>query len=206
MDRDAPRAKRARRLKHRPSIPSPMYTCRECENEVNQGTEICPQCGADLTLPAPGADAPAPKPGLRKILLRWGILLTVLLGAIWSFLWFIVPERQGNPKTQAEARAVESLQDVRAALMEYASAQGGAYPRLFESLGERGHIAAQLAQSTGYQILYTPGPVEADGRIRTYALQARAGNYGFRSFYTDDSGLIRATRENRAATAQDPPY
>jgi hypothetical protein len=183
-----------------------MYTCRECENEVNQGTEICPHCGVDLTLPAPGADAPAPKPGLRKILLRWGILLTVLLGAIWSFLWFIVPEQQGNPTAQAEARAIESLQDVRTALSEYASAQGGAYPRLFEALGDRGHTAAQLAQSTGYQVLYTPGPVEADGRIRTYTLQARAGNYGFRSFYTDDSGLIRATRENRAATAQDPPY
>ncbi len=182
-----------------------MYTCRECENEVNQGTEICPQCGADLTLPPPGAEEPAKKPGLRKILIRWGILLTVLLGAIWSFLWFIVPERQGNPTTQAETRAVQSLQDVRAALTEYASSQGGTYPRLFESLGDRGRTAAQLAQSTGYQIQYIPGPVEADGRIRTYALQARAGNYGFRSFYMDDSGLIRTTRENRAATAQDPP-
>jgi hypothetical protein len=183
-----------------------MYTCRECESEVNQGTEICPQCGADLTVPSPGADAPAPKPGLRKILLRWGVLLAVLLGAVWSFLWFIVPERQGNPTTQAEARAVESLQNVRAALTEYASAQGGAYPRLFESLGEAGRAAAQLAQSAGYRIQYSPGPVEADGRIRTYTLEARAGNYGFRNFYTDDGGIMRATRENRAATAQDPPW
>ena len=32
-----------------------MYICRECENEINQGTEICPHCGADLTaqFPAP---------------------------------------------------------------------------------------------------------------------------------------------------------
>ena len=183
-----------------------MYTCRECENEINQATEICPHCGADLTVPAPGTDAPVAKPGLRKILLRWGLLLGVLLAAIWSFLWFVVPERQGNPTTQAEARAVQSLHEVRTALMDYASAQGGTYPRQFEALGERVRTAAQLAQSVSYQIQYTPGPVEADSRIHTYAVQARAGNYGFRSFYTDDSGVIRATRENRPATAQDLPY
>ena len=185
---------------------SAMYTCRECENEINQATELCPHCGADLTAPIPGADAPAPKPGLRKILIRWGILLGVLLGAIWSFLWFIVPERQGNPTVQAEARAVESLREVRTALGEYASAQNGGYPRQFEELGGQTRTAAQLAQSVSYQIQYAPGPVEADGSIHTYVLQARAGNYGFRSFYTDDSGVIRATRENRPATAQDSPY
>jgi hypothetical protein len=182
-----------------------MYTCRECETEINQGTEICPHCGADLTTPIPGADAPAAKPGLRKILIRWGVLLGVLLGAIWSFLWFIVPGRQGNPAAQAEARAVESLREVRTALRDYAAGQNGGYPRQLEVLGGQVRTAAQLAQSVNYQIQYTPGPVEADGLIRTYVLQARAGNYGFRNFYTDDSGVVRVTRENRAATAQDSP-
>jgi hypothetical protein len=183
-----------------------MYTCRECETEINQATELCPHCGADLTVPFPGMDAPAPKPGLRKILLRWGVLLGVLLAAIWSFLWFVVPERQGNPTGQAEARAVESMREIRTALTDYAAAQNGAYPRQFEALGERVRTAAQLAQSVNYQIQYMPGPVEADGLIRSYVLQARAGNYGFRSFYTDESAVVRATRQNRAATAQDSPY
>jgi hypothetical protein len=183
-----------------------MYICRECENEINQGTEICPQCGTDLTAPIPGADAPAPKPGLRKILVRWGLLLGVLLGAIWSFLWFVVPERQGNPTVQAEARAVEAMREVRVALRDYAASQNGGYPRNLDALGEPVRTAAQFAQSVNYQIQYTPGQIEADGLIRTYMLQARAGNYGFRNFYTDDSGSIRVTRENRAATAQDSPY
>src|ERR1700747_2599091 len=108
-----------------------MYKCRECETEINQGTEICPHCGADLTVSIPGVDQLATRPSLRKTLLRWGVLLGVLLAAIWSFLWFIVPERQGNPTTQAEARAVESLRQVRAALANYASVQHGAYPREF---------------------------------------------------------------------------
>jgi len=183
-----------------------MYTCRECENEINQATELCPHCGADLTETNPGAEPAGPKPGIGKILLRWGVLLGVLLAAIWSFLWFVVPERQGNPTAQAEARAAESLREVRAALVDFASAQGGAYPHQFEVVGERVRLAAQLAQSVNYQLQYTPGPVDADGTIRTFSLQARAGNYGFRNFFLDDTGILRATKESRAATSEDPPY
>src|SRR5216683_4644508 len=171
-----------------------MYNCRECETEINQATELCPHCGADLTVSL-GVDQPAPKASLQKILLRWGVLLGVLLAAIWSFLWFVVPERQGNPTAQAEARAAESLREVRAALVDFASAQDGAYPRQLESVGERVRLAAQLAQSVNYQVQYTPGPLNADGTIRTFALQARAGNYGFRNFYLDHTGILRATRE-----------
>src|SRR5229473_3153580 len=116
-----------------------MYNCRECETEINQATELCPHCGADLTVSL-GVDQPAAKPSLQKILLRWGVLLGVLLAAIWSFLWFVVPERQGNPTTQAEARAVESLR--RRVVRER-----GVYPREFEALGEPVRTAAQFAQS-----------------------------------------------------------
>src|ERR1700687_761946 len=145
-----------------------MYTCRECENEINQATELCPQCGADLPASIPGAEAPRANPGIGKILLRWGVLLGVLLAAIWSFLWFIVPERQGDPTAQSEARAAESLRQVRSALATYASAPHGTYPRDFEALGEPVRTAAQFAQSVSYQIQYTPGPVEAGGSIRSY--------------------------------------
>src|SRR5229473_546614 len=183
-----------------------MYTCRECETEINQGTEICPHCEADLTTPAFAGEIPPPRPSLQKILIRWSLVLGVLLAAIWSFLWFVVPERQGNPTSVAEEHAVQALRELRAALMVYGLAEGAAYPRQIEALGDRAREAAQLAQSVTYQIQYTPGPVEADGRIRTYALQGRAGNYGFRNFYMDESGILRATRENRLATAQDPTY
>jgi len=183
-----------------------MYICRQCDTEINQATELCPHCGADLTEPLPGSEPSKAKPSLAKVLLRWGILLGVLLAAIWSFLWFIVPERQGNPTAMAEARAAESLREIRGALVDFASAQGGAYPRQLDAVGERARLAAQLAQSVSYQIQYTPGQVDADGTIRSFALQARAGNFGFRNFYLDESGILRVTREARAATSEDPPY
>lgn len=183
-----------------------VYTCRECENEINQATELCPHCGADLTEGTDGVAPLKPKPSTGKILLRWGVLLGVLLAAIWSFLWFIVPERQGNPTALAEARAAQSLRDAGSALTDFASAQGGAYPQQIETVGERARLAAQLAQSVNYQLQYAPGPVESDGRIRSFTLQARAGNYGFRNFFVDDTGVLRATSENRAANSGDPAY
>ena len=182
-----------------------MVTCRECEYEINQATEICPHCGADLTS-VPGESAtPAKKPTLAKILLRWGMLLGVLLAAMWSFLWFVVTPRTGNVTAEAEQHAVDAIQDVYTQLHSYADARGGAYPSDLEQLGPQVRQAAQMAQSEGYRLEYTPGPAEADGGIHDYSLEARAGNYGYRSFYVDISGVVRATKENREATSTDPP-
>jgi len=113
-----------------------MYTCRECANEINQATEICPQCGADLTLPIDDGTVVKKKPRLAQILLRWGILLAVLLGAMWSFLWFVVTPRTGNVGLQAETQAVQTLVELRSQLASYAAAQGGVFPQTLEPLGQ----------------------------------------------------------------------
>jgi hypothetical protein len=182
-----------------------MYTCRECEHEINQATEICPHCGADLTLPVPGEETSRKKLTTRQILVRWAFLLAVLIGSIWSFVLFVASPRAGGGAQQAEARAVQALDEVRALLVSYAAAQGGAYPKTLEPLGALARQAAQMAQAEGYEVQYTPGPSDANAVIRSYSLEARPGNYGYRSFYTDVTGLVRATTENRAATSSDPP-
>jgi hypothetical protein len=182
-----------------------MYTCRECEAEINQATEICPHCGADLTLPPGGEMVPQKKLTMWQILLRWGLLLGVLLGAMWSFLWFVAAPRTGQVTLQAETRAVQAIDETRALLAGYAAAQAGTYPRSLEPLGPLARQAAQMALAEGYRLEYTPGPTGADGAIRSYSLEARAGNYGYRNFYTDMAGVIRFTSENRAATSADPP-
>jgi hypothetical protein len=100
---------------------------------------------------------------------------------------------------------VQALDEVRALLSSYAAAQGGAYPKTLEPLGALARQSAQMAQSEGYEVQYTPGPTDANAIIHSYTLEARPGNYGYRSFLTDPSGLVRATTENRAATSSDPP-
>ena len=88
-----------------------MVTCRECESEINQATEICPHCGADLTSFADESSTPTKKPTLGKILLRWGMLLGVLLAALWSFLWFVVTPRTGNITAEAEGNAMAAIHE-----------------------------------------------------------------------------------------------
>lgn len=180
-----------------------MYTCRECETEINQATEVCPHCGADLTLPV-GEEGERKKLSLWQVLLRWALLVAVLLGALYSFLVFVVSPRAGRTELQAETQALTAMDDVRGALMQYATSQG-AYPQLLEDLGPPAREAAQLAQSQGYMLAYAPAPPDADGAIHSYSLTARAGNYSYRSFYSDASGIVRSTRDDRDANALDPP-
>lgn len=182
-----------------------MYVCPQCDTEINTATEICPHCGTDLSLEGQPA-APAPPKPLRVILLRWGIVLGILAAGLWGFFWFVMPAQRGDPARQAELRAISAMAGLRTALASYAAAQpGGSFPNSLEPLGEQARAQAQLAQSEGYQIQYTPAPPGPDGVIHGYALQARAGNFGYRNFYSDETGLLHATRENRAATSQDPP-
>jgi hypothetical protein len=180
-----------------------MYTCRECEREINQATEICPYCGADLSVPAEGESESKPRTP-AQIVLRWTVLLGALAAVLWGFLWYILPARNGSPALEAETRATAALTELRVALGTYAEAQGGAYPISLEPLGDRARLPAQNALSLGYQLQYTPGPIGADGLVHSYVLLARAGNFGYRNFYTDETGVLRATKENRTANSQDP--
>jgi len=62
-------------------------------------------------------------------------------------------------------------------------------------------------QKNGYTFTYTPGP-GAFGAITSYTITARPITYlrsGSRSFFTDQSAVMRGTGENRSATAFDAP-
>ena len=183
-----------------------MYTCRECEREINQATEVCPHCGTDLSTPAAEAVAPEKKPTLAKSIIRYAIVLA----AMWGFLWYVLPERHGGDAArEAESRAMAALHSARSALMAYAGAQQGVFPESLEGLpGETFATvreAAQAAQREGYRLEYSATPEGSEGRLRHFVLLARPGNYGYRNFFVDETGVIRATREDRPATVQDPP-
>ncbi|HXQ96931.1 MAG TPA: hypothetical protein VN774_00700 [Candidatus Limnocylindrales bacterium] len=130
-----------------------MYVCPHCDVEINTSTEICPHCGADLSLDA----EPSPPKPLSAILTRWAIILGIVAVGLWGFLWFVMPPQRSDPAQQAEFRAITALNNARAALVSYSVAQpGGSFPQSLEPLGDPVRAAAQLAQSEGYQIQYTP--------------------------------------------------
>ena len=177
-----------------------MYTCPECEYEINAATEVCPHCGTDLT--ARVAEPAAPPPTLARRL-RVLLLFAVLIGAVWGFLLYIVPDRRAASAAEAERQAAATLREISRQLAAYAEAQGGLSPASLEALGEKERPAAREAKREGYNLIYTA--TELEGRITHYSLVAQPQRYGFRSFYLDESGILRATRENRPATSDDPP-
>jgi hypothetical protein len=180
---------------------SQMYVCRECEQPLNQGTEVCPYCGADLTGPQSLEELVAPKKkrSLAKSLTIWGVVIACL----WAIVWFVIPPRPGTSRPEAEQSALAALGDLRSTLASYKAATGS-YPPSLETLGPSVRVTAQEAQNAGYEIQYSPAPASEDGRIRNFALVARPGNYSYRNFYLDETGTIHYTRENRVATPQDP--
>jgi len=177
-----------------------MYTCPECEQEINAASELCPHCGADLT--ARATEPPPPPPTLARRL-RVLLLFALLIGSVWAFLLYIVPDRRAASETQAETQAAATLREIARQLSAYAEASAGQYPASLEALGEKERPPAQEAKREGYNIAYTTS--ESGGRIAHFTLVAQPERYGFRSFYIDDTGVLRATRENRAATVDDPP-
>ncbi|NDQ55741.1 MAG: hypothetical protein GZ088_01550 [Acidipila sp.] len=193
-----------------------MYTCRSCEREINTASELCPYCGEDLTvLPQVvrqdgaqdsvhgGAAALAKKPSVLQRTLRWTLVLATLCGFLWYILF--LPQRTGN-SARAEHQAVISLEETLRALNAYADAQGGSYPQALESLGRGVQQTAQQALAEGYQLEYVSGERGENGGVSHFVLLARPQNYGYRNFYADESGILRATLEWREATAKDPPF
>jgi len=74
--------------------------------------------------------------------------------------------------------------------------------------------AASLLQNSltsgkrnNYVFTYKAGKPDANGEIQTYTLNVRPVKWhqGLWNFFDDDSGKIRGTPENRAATVNDPP-
>ena len=177
-----------------------MYTCRNCEKTTDQLTELCPFCGADLTTPAKSESAsPAKKASATLIILILAIVLTIL----WAVAWFVLPWRISGSKPDSEAHARDALAAIQGVLTVYQRSKGS-FPSSLDGLGDRVRAAEQGAQTAHYTLQYTPGKQTADGLIKTYTLTARSRDTGYLNFYTDESGVFRATAEGRPATVQDP--
>jgi hypothetical protein len=128
---------------------------------------------------------------------------------------------RGHPRSTSQASAVASLRTINTAQITYASTYDVSYSSSLAELGPpppgavptasaAGLIDEVLARGikNGYRFIYTPGPRNSKGAIPGYTLTARPLEYTHqnrRSFFTDETGVIRSTQEDRNATAQDPP-
>jgi hypothetical protein len=144
------------------------------------------------------------------------------LGLFWFFWSQMGLPPCGERFPSDRASAMGSLRTINTTEITYASTYDGGYSPDLASLGPGGTgppsaSAAGLIDSvlatgrkSGYIFTYTPGQRDPKGRIGSYTVTAcpitydRDGRGSRTSFFTDETGFIRQTDENRPPTGQDP--
>jgi len=166
---------------------------------------------------------PSSRARLRRLVLPL-LAAVVLLFALAQIVprWIRTDRRPAN-----ESMAVGSLRTINASAVTYFTTYENGFPPSLATMGpppsgaEFSCRAADLVderlasgEKWGYVFEYSPGPpvdnpvAGCPPGVKSYTVSARPlkyGETGRRSFYTDDSGVIRLTAEDRPATAQDPP-
>lgn len=183
---------------------------------------LCPSCGKEIPDTAKSCQfcGRATKGSTRPRVVFWLVCVGVLLIAlVWRWgrsedhLW------AGN-----EASAVGSLRQYVNGCISYSNDHPKfGYPPNLSVLGPapagEGLLDQVLAPPGGvketakssYVFLYTAGIPDRTGVITSFSVSARPVRYvrhdhgGRRSFFVDETGVIRFTTEDRAATAHDSP-
>jgi hypothetical protein len=130
-----------------------------------------------------------------------------------------IPGNARFPIAAHQAYAVASLRTINTAEIAYAEAYKTGYSPSLSPLGpppgnaEPTAAAAGLidgvlvsGRQRGYSFTYLPGPKDPAGLIKSYTVVARPldSSCGTNSYFTDESGVIRQTSDDRPATAKDP--
>jgi hypothetical protein len=136
----------------------------------------------------------------------------VLILVIWELS---TPQLDRGMRTAAnEASAVGSMRTIGTAQQTYGDKHPEkGFARKLVELGPapgEGLIDETLAsgKKSGYRFDLIPGPSEAQGRTTSFTLTARPGHFGVdacRNYFTDESGVVRSTYQDRPATRQDLP-
>ncbi len=158
--------------------------------------------------------------GICKTLVRaFGALIGVVFAAGMLQPSFAAAQK-ASEEEPSEAHAVGALRTINTAAVTYASTYKKGFSPTLAAMGmkpnqkEPSETAAGLIDERltvgklgGYIFTYKAGKRDKDGRINAYTVSARPTKWrmGLSSFFSDQTGLIRSTAENRAATAKDPP-
>jgi hypothetical protein len=146
-----------------------------------------------------------------------GVLLNRLVGGFVVFIFaaILIPHMMPSSRLALdEASAVTSTRAINRAQSSYAEKHldkgfAATLSELSQGPGT-GFIDEQLVsgRKTRYTFTMIVSPTDSCGRITTYAVVARPerfGRDGVRSFFIDESGVIRYAAQNRPPTLLDPP-
>ncbi len=102
-----------------------------------------------------------------------------------------------------EANAISSVKKIVNAQFDYSEGSGGGYAITLVDLRSRGLIDSAL--ESGVKDGYVFGMGSFGNVFTVNATPMTYGSTGSRSFFSDESRVIRYTRESRPATVEDPP-
>jgi type II secretory pathway pseudopilin PulG len=139
------------------------------------------------------------------VILRWGVPVVAILCLLSAAAWFTTRTSDDDSPATAEAKATAALVNIRLALSQYALSKDDKYPSTLEPLDAQVAVPVEDAKVEGYSIVYKSLPSESDGMIRGFTLLAQPEKKNWRSFYIDQSGVLRSTEESRPARIDDPP-
>jgi type IV pilus assembly protein PilA len=144
------------------------------------------------------------------------IELLVVVAIIMVIVAMAIPNVLRTRMTANETSAVGSMSTLNSACLTYLTIYGG-YPPALANMGRgdaAGPTSADLIDSvlaggnkSGYNFLYAPGPKDAMGRINAYNIKAdpsSPGTTGQKSFFTDQSGVIRSNTAGPADVSSTP--
>jgi len=146
------------------------------------------------------------------------IELLIVVAIILIIAAIAIPNLLRSRMAANEASAVGSLRTLNTAAVTF-STQCAGFPvgNMLTAFGPPANacVSADLIDSvlalgtkSGYTFVGTGVDTDADGRGDTYTITARPSNFGTtgtRSFFTNESGVIRATTANAAADVASTP-
>jgi hypothetical protein len=187
-----------------------MSSCWSCLVMLEKAATMCPLCGADQTRPVQILDPTSQQANTAtRVFHEWKTVIAVIIAFVASMgaiLWQNFGESRVSPASQAAGVAAKSLRELREALSAYVISTKDTYPPNLDPLGSRASLPLQAALTTGYRLEYSPKSSSNEVVFRGFVILARPEKTGFLNLCIDESGVVRATLENRPATTQDPPF
>ena len=130
------------------------------------------------------------------------LLISVAVISVISAI--VVPTFLQSRIAVNEVTAIKVVGDVLSSQMTYASTRGmGSYSPDLSALEEAGLIDGVLEEGTALGYTFS-----VSGNSATFSIHARPlvfGSSGTRSFYCDQTGIIRYTTDDAPATSTSPP-
>jgi type IV pilus assembly protein PilA len=147
------------------------------------------------------------------------IELLIVVTIILIIAAIAIPNLMRSKIQANETAAVGALKALTESALLYSNSYGG-FPHAISDLGPAtGGTAATSTSSdlidavlasgikSGYRFSYAPGASDPSGNVLSYSITATpvsVGSTGQRSFFTDQSGTIRATANGNADVSSPP--